>query len=235
MSGTIIDMHMHTVLGAYDSGLQPAHLAEDAERVGLTGVAVTEHDRMWDRHTLARFREDHPALYIQNGMEVSTEMGHVLAVGLPRYISGIHRIARLREVADEAGGFLIAAHPFRHWFDPVYFTRQGKPPVEMEAAKLAELPLFSYVDALEVLNGCNSVRENVIAFQVAQRLGKPGTAGSDCHSRHGIGFYCTVFEKMLEGPETMLAELHAGRFAPHEGLLEGNLKVFSPASSSELV
>ena len=42
-------MHMHTVLGAYDSSLKPDDLATEATRVGLTGVNISEHDRLWDR------------------------------------------------------------------------------------------------------------------------------------------------------------------------------------------
>src|SRR4051794_25191307 len=131
MTGTIIDMHMHTVLGAYDSSLKPELLAESAKNVGLTGVNITEHDRLWDRHTLSTFRETHAPLFVNNGVEVSTDLGHILAVGLPEYVPGIGRLARLREVMDEVGGYLIVAHPFRHFFDPVYFTRRGLKPQEM--------------------------------------------------------------------------------------------------------
>ena len=48
MPGTIIDMHLHTTKGASDSMLNPDDLIEEARRVGLTGVNITEHDRMWE-------------------------------------------------------------------------------------------------------------------------------------------------------------------------------------------
>src|ERR1044071_7629062 len=132
MSGTIIDLHVHTTLGAYDSALQPGDLARDAVAQGLPGVAITEHDRLWDRHKLDQFRADHPDLQVFNGVEVSTDHGHVLAFGLPAIVSGIHRLATLREVADEAGAFLAAAHPFRHWLDAGYFTRRGLEPPDLD-------------------------------------------------------------------------------------------------------
>jgi hypothetical protein len=228
--GTIIDMHMHTVLGAYDSSLKPEHLAEEARRVGLTGVNISEHDRIWDPYTLARYREAQAPLFINNGMEVSTDMGHILAIGLPGYAPGIRRLAELRKVIDDVGGFIIVAHPFRHFYDPVHYMRQGKKPLAMIPEELAKLPVFEYVDAIEVLNGCNTPRENVVALQVAKVLGKPGTGGSDCHSTQGIGFYCTVFEKDLETPEQMLEELRAGRFAPAHDLAKGNLTMFTETS-----
>lgn len=230
MAGTIIDMHMHTLLGAYDSGLKPERLALEAKSVGLTGVNITEHDRLWDRHVLSRFRQEHEPLFVSNGIEVSTELGHIIAVGLPAYVSGIHRAAELRKAADEVGAYLIAAHPFRHWYDPVHFMRQGKKPVDMVPEVLARLPIFELVDAIEVLNGCNTPRENVIALQVANYLGKPGTAGSDCHSAQGIGYYCTVFERQVETPEAMLAEMHAGRFLPAHDLPSGKLTIFTETS-----
>jgi predicted metal-dependent phosphoesterase TrpH len=225
--GTLVDMHMHTVLGAYDSGLQPDRLAHEARGVGLTGVAITEHDRMWDTHTLSRYREEQAGLLVYNGMEVTTDMGHILAFGLPSYAPGIHRLAELRRLSLEVGGYLVAAHPFRYWFEPVHFTRRGQTPPEMVPEVLAKLPLFDLVDALEVLNGANSERENRIALAVANRLGKPGVGGSDCHSAAGIGCACTVFERAIEVPSDLLHELHAGRFLPGYDLPKGELTLFT--------
>jgi|SRR5581483_7655449 hypothetical protein len=230
MPGTIIDMHMHTVLGAYDSSLKPELLAEEARRVGLTGVNITEHDRIWDPQTLSRFREEQAPLFVNNGMEVSTDMGHILAIGLKGYAPGIRKLSELRKVADDVGGFLIVAHPFRHWYDPVHFMRQGKKPVPMVPEELANLPVFELVHGIEVLNGCNTPRENVIALKVAKVLGKPGTGGSDCHSTSGIGYYCTVFEKELSSTEEMLEELHAGRVYAAHDLAKGNLTAFTEDS-----
>jgi len=227
--GTLIDMHMHTVRGAYDSGLQPEVLADEARKVGLTAVNITEHDRVWDAHSLAQFRSEQAPLFVNNGMEVSTELGHILAVGLPGYMSGIHKAAELRKAADETGAFLIAAHPFRHWFDPIYFTRQGKKQPEMTPEGLARSPIFQYVHALEVLNGYNTPEENLMALKVANLLGKPATGGSDCHSAQGIGCYCTCFERTIETPELLLAELHAGRFVAGRDLPAGELAVFTEA------
>ncbi len=223
----IIDMHLHTTNGASDSALRPDDLAAEAAGRGLTGVNITEHDRLWDSFALGDFRARHPETFFNNGMEVSTEVGHMLVVGLPRYVAGIHRAEELRRVADEAGAFVIVAHPFRHYFDPVYFTRQGKPPFEMTPEQAARLPVFALVDAVEVLNGANTLRENLFALRVAQALGKPGTGGSDAHSTQGIGVYCTAFEQDVTTPEGLLAELHAGRFQASHGLLDGRLTPFT--------
>lgn len=224
MPGTIIDMHMHTTRGASDSMLSPEALVAEASRVGLTGVHITEHDRMWDAWELTRFRDANPGLFIANGMEVSTDMGHILAVGLKGYEAGIRRLEKLREVADRQGAFLIVAHPFRHYFDSVHTKNNGQGAPSLEPEDAAQLPVFKLVDGIEVLNGCNTPRENYFALQVAKHLGKPGTGGSDCHSTQGIGYFCAVFDEILEGPQHMLEQMHKGRFHPGRGLASGELE-----------
>lgn len=224
MPGTIIDMHLHTTKGASDSMLDPQDLIAEAKRVGLTGVNITEHDRMWESWDLSPFRKTHEDIFISNGMEVSTDMGHILAVGLKGYAPGIRRLEKLREVADEQGAFLIVAHPFRHFFDPVHFKREGKEPFDLSPEQAARLPVFQLIDGIEVLNGCNTPRENYFALQVAKTLGKPGTGGSDAHSTQGIGYFTAVFDEALESQEHMVEQLHKGRFHPARGLAEGKLE-----------
>ena len=110
----------------------------------------------------------------------------MIVVGLKQYVGGIRRAEELRRVLDEIGGFMAVAHPFRHWFDPVYFRKQGKEPFTMTPEQAAErMPVFQLVDAIEALNGANTPRENLFALRVAKVLGKPVTGGSDAHSTLG--------------------------------------------------
>ncbi len=231
---TIIDMHIHTTRGASDSGLSPDDLAREARQRGLNAIHVSEHDRLWDKFALKEYRAANPDLLVCNGMEVSTELGHILALGLKEYVGGIRHARTLRKVADEHGAFLIVAHPFRHYFDPVYFRRQGKEPFTLTPEQAANLPVFQIVDGIEVLNGANTVRENLFALRVAQTLGKPGTGGSDAHSTQGIGIYCAVFERDCATQEELLAEMHAGRFYAGHGLLDGDLQRFTETSMGEM-
>lgn len=226
MPGTIIDMHLHTTKGASDSMLDPEDLMTEARRVGLTGVNITEHDRMWEPWDLNPFRKQHPDLWVSNGMEVSTDMGHIIAVGLKGYASGIRHLRKLREIADEQGAFISVAHPFRHFFDPVHFKREGKEPFNLTPEQAAKLPVFELVHGIEVLNGCNTPRENYFALQVAKILAKPGTAGSDAHSTQGIGYFACVFEETIETVDQFTDQLHKGRFYPGRGLPSGNLNNF---------
>ena len=226
MTGTIVDMHVHTVRGAADSSLTPDQLIEEARRIGLTGVNVSEHDRVWEPHLLEEFRE-RSGLFVSRGMEVSTDMGHMIVVGLDRYVAGIRRAAELRRVLDEVGGFMIVAHPFRHFFDPIHFRRDGRPPFEMTPEEAAEhMQVFKLVDEIEVANGGSTPRENQFALKVAKVMGKRGIGASDCHSTQGVGYYVTVFEEELQNEEHMLGQLQARRFHAAEGLAAGDLRPY---------
>jgi sugar phosphate isomerase/epimerase len=226
MSGTIVDMHVHTVRGAADSSLAPDQLIEEAMRIGLTGINISEHDRVWEPHLLEEFRE-RSGLFVSRGMEVSTDMGHMIVIGLDRYVPGIRRAAELRKVLDEVGGFMTVAHPFRHFFDPIHFRRDGRPPFEMTPAEAAErMPVFKLVDEIEIANGGSTPRENQFALKVAKVLGKQGIGASDCHSTNGVGYFVTVFEEELRDQEHMLEQLRSRRFHAAQGLAAGDLRPY---------
>ena len=226
MTGTIVDMHVHTVRGAADSSLKPEQLIEVAKEIGLTGVNITEHDRMWEDQPLREFREQ-SGLFVNRGMEVSTDMGHILAVGLTGYVPGIRKAKELRAVLDDLGGFMIVAHPFRHFFDPIHFRREGRPPFDMTPEEAAErMPIFGLIDDIEVANGGTHLKENQFALKVARVLGKQGVGASDCHSTQGVGYYVTVFEEELRDEAHMLELLHAGRYYAGQGLPNGKLRAY---------
>jgi predicted metal-dependent phosphoesterase TrpH len=228
-----VDLHVHTTYGASDSQLDPEDLARIVTDLDIAGMTITEHDRVWDRHALAEYSQRHSRVFVASGMEVSTDLGHILAYGLPHYVSGIRRAKELRRVADEYGAFLVAAHPFRHWFDPVTFRRRGEEPPEMIVDRLAGLPLLQLVDGLEVLNGANTERENRFALEMANYLGKPGTGGSDAHSTSGIGICTTVFERPLESSSVLLEELKAGRFFAAQRIGDVQTRQFTRSEPSE--
>jgi hypothetical protein len=51
-----------------------------------------------------------------------------------------------------------------------------------------------------------------MARKVAEKLGLPGTGGSDAHRVDEIATWLTDFEKDIEDENELLHELHAGRF-----------------------
>ena len=221
----IFDLHVHTAKGSPDSSLTPSQLISEAKRIRLDGVCVTEHGRVWNKYDVETLNGQHDILIIR-GMEVDTDLGHILVFGLDNYVSGIHRATDLRRVISEIGGFMIAVHPFRRAFDkpiPSFGQRFSPPPSLKEATNM---DLFQLVDEIEVVNGACSDRENFFALQVAKKLGWRGTGGSDAHSTHGLGCFATVFEREIRSEVEFIAELKAGRFYPAEGLLDGELAAY---------
>jgi hypothetical protein len=225
MPGTIVDMHLHTVKGGADSSLTPRQLVEEAQRIGLDGVNISEHDRLWDAHELETFRRE-SGLFVSRAMEVSTDLGHIIVIGLEHYLPGIRKAAELRRVVSEVGGFMFVAHPFRHFFDPVHFRPDDCQPPSPTPEEAARLPIFELVDELEVANGGCTPGENRFALLVARILGKRGIGSSDAHSSQGLGCFTTVFQRPLAGERDLIAELKAGRYYPAEGLLTGAITPF---------
>lgn len=224
-------MHVHTMGASSDSMLDPNRLIELAREGGLTGVNITEHDQVWEVHRRNEFRQRHEDFFVNFGMEVSTDLGHMTAIGLTEYMGGIRRAEQLRAALDAVGGFLVVCHPFRHVFDPVTAMRKGGKPFDLTPEQAAELPVFQLVDAIEVANACNTPRENEFALEVARILGKPGTGGSDAHSESGIGYFSTGFEHAITSPEQFLEELHAGRFEAVHRTPGGRIIRFAPGST----
>ncbi len=224
-------MHVHTLAGSSDSMLDPHELVAVASRNGLTGVNITEHDKVLEPHQRRAFLDEHPDFFVNFGMEVSTDLGHMIAVGLNAYLPGIRRAAKLREELDKVGGFLIVAHPFRRLFDPVTAMRTGVK-FEMTPAEAAEqLEVFKIVHGIEIANGANTPRENEFAAEVAQLAGLRGTGGSDAHSTQGIGVFATGFERPITSPEVLLEELHAGRFEAVHRTKGGRIVRFETGST----
>jgi hypothetical protein len=212
--GTVVDMHVHTVVGSMDSDISPRRLGEQAVAVGLTGIALTEHLNQWRPDEVQHLRDEY-GLFIFNAREWSTDMGHIGVFGLPPGVKGIHRARDLRNACNEYNAFMVLCHPFRYFPGPSSLLfghrRDGN---LMTIEEMAQHPVFSMANAVEVLNGGCIERENRLAQDVATHLGLPQTGGSDAHMPLELGRYATQFEKDLVSEDDMLTELRAGRFRP---------------------
>jgi hypothetical protein len=208
---TIIDMHIHTVVGSMDSDISPKRLGEQAKAMGLSGVAITEHLHHWRPDEVRHFRDEYGLIAV-NAREWTTDMGHVGVVGLPPEVKGIRYVSDLRRAAGEYGAFMIINHPFRYFPGPSSLLFGDRWRMELTLDELTRHPVFELVDAVEVLNGGCIDRENRLALDVATQLGLPQVGGSDAHMPLEVGRFATQFERDLNTEEEVLQELHAGRF-----------------------
>jgi predicted metal-dependent phosphoesterase TrpH len=204
----LIDLHCHTFPLSDDSFLSPDQLIERARAVGLDGVCLTEHDSVWEPRKLRELAERHDFLIIP-AIEVNSEDGHILVFGLNRYVSGMRQLPQLTQLVAEAGGAMIAAHPYRQ-FAPL--LRMDDDFWTMALERAAANPAFQYVCALEAINGRSTQDENLFSWQLCARLGLPAVAGSDAHEISDVGTCATRFQRSIADVQDLVRELKAGRF-----------------------
>ena len=207
----IIDIHTHTYPTSDDSLLTPENLIEEAKRIGLDGVCLTDHDRFWEPDEIVALSKKHDYLVIP-GCEVSTEEGHLLVYGLKEYIFGMHRAQYVKDLVEEAGGAIVVAHPYRRKYTKLAHTSPQAFYEMLDRACSSEV--FSLADGVEVFNGRGSKEENAFSAEVAKHFDMGGTGASDAHKIEDIGTFATEFEGKIRNLDDFIAELKAGRFRP---------------------
>ena len=200
-----IDLHIHTSPRSACSYLDPFELIQEARRLKLDGICLTEHQVLWDIGDVEKLgRED--GIRIFRGNEFTANQGDILVFGFYKDIKELLMIQELREEVKTAGGFMIAALPFRG------FKTFGIGQLQMTVEQACQRKALEFVDALEVGNGKLSLDENDMARKVAETLDLSGTGGSDAHRVDEIGKWVTVFEKEIHDERELVQALHAGRY-----------------------
>ena len=74
--------------------------------------------------------------------------------------------------------------------------------------------VFPLVDAVEVMNGRGSTRENAFSQEIANRFKMRGTGASDAHKIEDLGSFATEFQRPIGCLEDLIRELRVGRFSP---------------------
>ncbi|TFF85254.1 PHP domain-containing protein [Candidatus Heimdallarchaeota archaeon] len=170
---TRYDLHVHT---HYSDGVDsPEEIIRHAEKIGLAGIAITDHDTFEGLHKAMEIETD---LMIIPGIEVSTCDGHILAYGLTE--GEIEMGLTPQETVDiihRMGGIAVPAHPFD-------IIRLG---IKKKIYQIDS-------DAIESINGCcTAPLWNKKARKAAIKMDLPMTAGSDGHCTEEIGIAWTEF------------------------------------------
>ncbi len=188
----LIDLHCHTKVMSPCSALTPEALVRAARARGLDGVCITEHDALWAAEEIARVAGEMEFL-IFRGMEVTTEVGHVLVFGLERHDPAMATLNELHRIVGAENGLMFLAHPSR---------RYGSLPPD-------DLAVF---DSVEVQNGTEGMLQNDNAARLARGLRLPGIGGSDSHSVREVGICATDFAADVRDELTFLAALRSGAY-----------------------
>ncbi len=196
-----VDLHSHTIYSK-DCLTRTAALIDHARQVGLTKIAVTEHNRL---DGALRAKELAPDLVIV-GEEIKTTHGEIIAYFLteevPRGLSPQETIARLRA----QGAVISIPHPL----DSLRSSAMGLENV---------LKIIDQVDALEVLNArCVKGKDNEAAAELAKKYGKLATAGSDAHILFEVGHCYLEMPAFEDNAQSFLQALQsaqpAGQISP---------------------
>ncbi|WP_322494302.1 PHP domain-containing protein [Chloroflexus sp.] len=178
------DLHIHTT--ASDGAASPeAVLSYVAEETDLRVIAITDHNTLEGAFAARRLAPRY-GIDVIVGCEISTAIGHVLALFIEKPIPAGIDLATTVRFVHEQGGLAFAAHPFgalvasvgrRHLLGP-------------ERTDLD----WHLLDGLEVFNASLwNPANNRRAAQKAQSLGLTQIGGSDAHDLAMIGYGRTLF------------------------------------------
>ena len=207
----LIDLHCHTSPRSSCSKATLEGLVATARARGVDALCITEHDLRWTEDDLAAASKavGFPLLW---GVEVSTDVGHVLAYGeLRRPLWRGYKLAELAEEADETGAALVLAHPVRYLAGE-RAARAGRTPPPPE--DVAALPQWTLVHAVEAMSTQTTPEEHALVAAALAVTPRPATAGSDAHDNDKAGAFATRVADHVRTPADLATEIRAGRVEP---------------------
>jgi len=153
----MFDLHVHT-LYSKDGHEKPDTMAKILKKKGFRGMAITDHNTV-----KGAFRKyDIDEFIIIPGIEISTDRGHLLGIGIGEDIKSRRAEDAIDEIHDK-GGVAILAHPYR------IFSGAIKNFDGLE------------IDGIETFNARSFPSQNKRAAKLAENLRKGVTGGSDAH------------------------------------------------------
>ena len=167
------DLHVHSAYSEDAEG-KPEEIIRVLEKTDIDGLAFMDHNSIGGYE---RAKEIDTDLIIVPAMEVSTEKGHVMALGLQEEIGRMDSVRDAVDVIEDHGALPIAAHPFRFW------SGIGK-----------EETLKNHWAAIEGMNGRSWEHRNIQARKLAEKMDLPVIGGSDSHRFKTLGKAYTVME-----------------------------------------
>jgi len=160
-----LDIHVHSCFS--DGVPTPKEIVERCKEIGLDGVAITDHDCI--EGSLEALEYAGNDFLVITGMEVSSQEGHILALGIKKPVDKGLSAAETIERIHKLGGIAIAAHPYDRY-------RRG----------VGDLILKLPFDAVEVVNGHTFTNwRNPEGIAMKAKL--PMVGGTDAHSLGEIG------------------------------------------------
>jgi predicted metal-dependent phosphoesterase TrpH len=166
------ELHAHSA-HSYDGRDSVELLVEQAAAVGLDAIAITDHDEIDASLAAVELASEYGLVAIP-GMEISSAVGHVIALGIEERVDAGMPFEETLEGIHALGGVAVIPHPFQESRSGVlaHITKE-----QLRAA-----------DAIEIYNSrLLTGRSNRQAERFARRNNLPMTAGSDAHISEMVG------------------------------------------------
>jgi predicted metal-dependent phosphoesterase TrpH len=187
----LLDLHNHT-RHSPDSRVSPAELVAIAKRIGLGGLAITDHNSVGGiKEALEASGND---FLVVPGIEVSTASGHVLAYGVREIVPRDLSVAETVDRIAALGGVAVAAHPFRFWSG-----------IGGDSLRDASFPAYETSNARTLHRGNARARERAKAAKVGE------TGGSDSHFLDEIARAVTALDSGVGSADDVVQLIGQGR------------------------
>ncbi|WP_348787625.1 error-prone DNA polymerase [Leifsonia sp. NPDC080035] len=204
------ELHAHSSFSFLDGASSPEELLEEATRLRLHGLAITDHDGFYGAVHLAEAAEAYDRVKTVFGAELSLSLSRPQngeadpegshLVLLARRQSGYHRLAAaitagqlageekgrpvysLEQLSEQSGGEWMVLTGCRKGDVRLALANGGERAAEREVARLAELfgPDNVLVELIDHGNPRDTTDNDILA-RVAQRLGLPTVATNNVH------------------------------------------------------
>lgn len=185
-----VDLHLHTAFSG-DSTISPKLIVDQLHAHSLIkGVAITDHNTLEGYFQARRLASVYEDLMILPGIEISTEKGDIIILGVeekPEYPVTLNSAI---EFAKTKNGVIVIPHPYR-------------------SRGIGDLTMDIDAHAIEVLNPTATPKENMLAQKLAKTKNLPGVAGTDAHNARELW---TVFTEVETQPtvESVLDAIRKG-------------------------
>jgi hypothetical protein len=183
------DLHIHSTYS--DGHADVKEIIKAAERRGLDGIALTDHDTMRGIPAARRYiKEQKLDLILIPGIEVTTSEGHLLVLGVDKAPEKKLSPEETIETAHDLGGIADVPHPYH--------------PFRHAIGRIPD------ADAVEVYNSKHlfGLANGRAKFE-AKRRGMPMVAGSDSHFADTVGLGVTEIE--ADNVDGVLEAIRAGQ------------------------
>jgi predicted metal-dependent phosphoesterase TrpH len=193
---SFLELHCHSS-ASFDSLAPPHKLVAKARRIGLTHLAITDHERVDGALRARDLGADDLRVIV--GEEVRTADCDLIGLFLERAVPPGLPAAETAAAIHAQGGIVGLPHPF-DGFRSSGGARAGAASERLEA-------LAGIIDFVEVHNARAIGSANPRAAEFASHHGLPGVAASDAHSVMELGVAQTIVEGPVDDAASLLAAL----------------------------